>query len=107
MTLKDRIAADLESVFYNTDEFAVAAEYTPASGTKRDIRVVADYGDGDEYRGADSYGVRCTMRIRTSEVAQPARSDRVTINGVSWIVIGADPSDDGLEWIVQANKVTK
>lgn len=105
-TFRDRLRLDLGDVFYKEDEFAVTATYTPATGTEKNINVIATYGDGDEYKGADSYGVRCTLRLKASDIAQPARSDEMTIGTVRWIVTGAELNEDGLEWVVQANKVT-
>jgi len=109
MTLKTQMTTDLGATFYNPDEFATEITYTvvgTSPDTSLSIRAVIDYGQGDEYRGADSYGVRATMRVKASDVSQPARSDEVTIGTERWIVIGADPNEDGLEWIVQINKVT-
>lgn len=106
MTLKTQITTDLGAVFYNDAEFAVSITYTPAAGSALTIPAIVDTGQGDEYRGADSYGVRATIRVKASDIAQPARSDELTIGTGRWIVIGADPNEDGLEWIIQANKVT-
>ena len=105
-TFRDRLRLDLGDVFYKEDEYAVTATYTPATGTEKNINVIQTCGEGDQHKGADSYGVRCTLRVKVSDVAQPARSDEVTIGAVRWIVIGAELNEDGLEWIVQANKVT-
>lgn len=105
-TFRDRLRLDLGDVFYKEDEYAVTATYTAASGVEKNINVIATYGEGDQYKGSDSYGVRCTMRLKASDVAQPARSDEVTIGTQRWIVIGAELGEDGLEWIVQANKVS-
>lgn len=106
MTLKTQIAADLGAVFYNEDEHAVEVTYTPAAGAAKPLIAIVNRGEGDEYKGADSYGVRATMRVMVSDIAQPVRSDEVTIGTERWIVIGADPNESGDEWIVQINKVT-
>jgi hypothetical protein len=102
----DQLDKDLDAVFYNADEFARSVTYMPASGGAKAIDAIVTYGEGDQYKGADSYGVRATLRVKASDIVQPARSDEVTIGTDRWIVIGADPNDDGREWIVQANKVT-
>jgi len=106
MTLKTQMTTDLGAVFYNGDEHATEITYTPAAGSPSTILAIVNRGEGDEYKGADAYGVRCTMRLKASDVAQPARSDEVTIGTERWIVIGAEMGEDGLEWIVQANRVT-
>jgi len=107
MTLKDQMAADLAAIFYNTDDFAESVTYTPADATPaKTISAIIDYGQGDEYKGADSYGVRAVIRVQASEIAQPARKDEVTIGTDTWVVIGADLIADGLEWIIEVNKVT-
>jgi di/tripeptidase len=103
-TFAEDVAAMTEDLYA---EFAEPITYTPADATPaRTIKAIIDYGSGDEYKGADSYGIRATMRVQASELEQLARKDEFTIDGATWVVIGADLSADGLEWIISINKVS-
>jgi len=107
-TFKEQMADDLD-VFYNTDEFAVEAEYTPkATGVSSDIKVIVDEGDVENNHGMHDDGfehvLTCerdarsvfgnfmtrnviTVRIRVSDVAAPAVYDEIKIDGSVFRVV--------------------
>ena len=114
-TFKDQMAADLD-VFYNTDEFAVDAEYTPkATGVAVQVKVIVDEGDIDNYHGRQGDGfehiLTCqrdvrsgfnnrsisnassitrtviTVRVRAADVPVPDVYDEITIAGAVYRVV--------------------
>lgn len=94
------------AIFDSTAGLAVAGTYRPAAGgADVAVRAIISRGQGDEYRGSDTYGVRAVVRILVSEVAAVHPKDLIIIAGESWRVIGADKSSDGMVWIIEANKV--
>jgi hypothetical protein len=103
MTFAEDAAAMTEELYA---EFSETVTYKPVGAEAKSANAIIEYGKGDEYKGADSYGVRAIMRVCLSEIAQPGRKDEVTIGTDIWVVIGADRSSDGLEWIVEINKIT-
>jgi hypothetical protein len=104
-TLKEQIAADL-AVFYDTNlGFAESVAYYPREGNPKSVPVIIDYGMGYEYRGSDDYGITATARIRVSDLASPLKMDTVVITGTDWAVIDAKKSVDGLEWVIQLNRI--
>jgi hypothetical protein len=107
MSFEDMIKNDLDNIFYNTSMgFAKTITYTPDGQWPVSIPAIISYGKNSELRGTDGYGVRATMRVRVSDISQPVKKDQVTINGANWIVLDADLSSDGLEWIISINKVS-
>ena len=107
-TLKEHMSNDL-SVFYDTDEFAVDAAYTPKStGVAAQVKVIVDEGvvendDGmqsddfehvltcerDTRSGFGSFIARSviTVRIRVADVAVPAVYDEIEIDGSIFRVV--------------------
>jgi len=107
-TLKEHMSNDL-SVFYDTDEFAVDAQYTPkATGVAVQVKVIVDEGvvendDGmqsddfehiltcerDTRSGFGSFITRSviTVRVRVSDVAVPAVYDEIDIDGSVFRVV--------------------
>jgi hypothetical protein len=103
-TLAEDVAIMTDELY---DEFAESVTYTPADATPaKTIQAIINYGAGDSHKGADSYGIRATLRVRVSEIAQSHKKDEVTIGGATWMVIGADLNADSLEWICDINKVS-
>lgn len=75
----------------------------------KDVPAIISYGKGDQYKGADSYGVKATLRIQAQGeqgVETVTKKTVIAIGAEIWGVIGVDKSPSGLEWIVQVNKVT-
>jgi hypothetical protein len=106
MTLATDIAdiyADLLAAGLMTETVMVTTGLTVNTCT-----AIIRYGKGDEYKGADGYGVNATLRIQAQGddgVTSVTGKTVITIGTTTWRVIGADKSSTGLEWTIQANKV--
>lgn len=107
-SLKEQMTADLD-VFYNTDEFAVDAQYTPKStGVAAQVKVIVDGGVVENDSGMQSddfeHVLTCerdtrsvfgsfitrsviTVRLRVSDVAVPAVYDEIAIDGSIFRVV--------------------
>jgi hypothetical protein len=100
MTLKTQIAADLPSVFFNTDDFADAATYTPVSGDAVSCSVFVDH---DVLIQADGYDATyatlgTTITALVADVGTVNRLDTFLVDGTTYTVQRVDQfSDDGLE----------
>lgn len=103
---KDQLAADLESVFYNDDDFAEAISYTPYGGTAKNVKALVDYGEGEQYQGSGAYDVRAALFVRVADLAAVTNKDTVVIDGQTWGVVGAEKINDGLEWRIELNRDT-
>jgi hypothetical protein len=104
-TLNEQLADDL-AVFYDTElGFAESAAYYPRGGSPKTVPVIVDSGKGDDYKGADAFGVSAALRIRVSDVTAPEADDEVRIEGETWKVLYADLSADSLEWIVTIDRL--
>ncbi|SDU38348.1 head-tail joining protein [Desulfobacula phenolica] len=105
----DQLQADLDSVFFNTDEFAQTVVYTPkATGVGTSIAALVDYGvqdnnghgkKGDGYtwtvvcqrnlRSAFDHGRTrdvVTVEFKASDVPDPHYLDTIEIDGAVWTV---------------------
>lgn len=110
MTLKEQIAADLNTIFFNTGEFAETVTYTPVVGAAKVIKAVVTYGDGDGLNGADAFNVVASMEIMADAangIAQPAAGDRVSIGATDWVVGFAALIDDGLVWQCSISRLNR
>lgn len=99
MAFSDQIITDLDQVFYNTDEFAEAATYTPRVGSPSAVTVIRN--DQDATLNPEAPGDRAEIRIRTSELTIPNVGDRITMGGETWQVIeiiGGGPREN--EWFL-------
>ncbi len=112
MPLADRIQTDLETVFFNTDEFAKTVDYThKSSGVVKTIKAIVNYGaanDGLQHGHgfeSDSYTavLFCERDLRLdfthgntrqsayvtvmlSDIPDPEYRDTIEIDGVTWRV---------------------
>ena len=97
MTFKDQLATDLETVFFNADEFAISANY---NGT--DILAI----EADSFLTSTGIpGVTQPIRsimVRQADVATVKVGDKVVIDGQTWHV-GPGPALDGGVWTVTLN----
>jgi hypothetical protein len=106
MTLATDIAAmyaDLLAAGLMTETVTVTTGLTVNSCT-----AIIRYGKGDEYKGADGYGINAMLRIQaqgSEGVASVTGKTVITIGSATWRVVNADKSATGLEWIIQVNKV--
>lgn len=110
-SLADQITSDLETVFFNTDEFAKTVIYTPvSSGVSKTIRAIINYGDADGLQHghtltSDSYTVvlfcerefrpdfsnsntrqTAYVMFRLSDIPTPEYRDTINIDGITWKV---------------------
>lgn len=99
MTLATDITSDLDDVFYNTDEFATAATYTPSGGSAVSVSVIkveANPAIMDPPPPDDTL----IIRVRESEVASPARGDSFVIDSTTYYLLenlgGAGPGEQHL-----------
>jgi len=100
-TFQQQIAADLAAVFYNTDEFAAAAVYTPGAGDAVDpcpVLVEHDVllqADGYE-AGVATLGTTVTARV--SDVGTLNRGDTFLVGDTTYTVQRIERySQDGRE----------
>lgn len=107
-SFKDQLAADLEAVFYNDEDFAESVSYTPHGGTAKTVKKLVTYGEGDEagqeWRVPDTYGVNATIQVMTFGeygLATVTNQDKLQIEGRTWCVVGAHKINDGLEWLIE------
>ena len=85
MTLKDQIAADVQTVFLNTDEFAEKIIYNGKSIAGLVFRGDAP-GKGNVLT-TDGQSDQCILRVAIDDVPSPKVGDRVTDEtGKKWIV---------------------
>jgi len=96
MTLKSYLTGDLDT-FYNTDELADTVIY---SG--EEITAVLDYEEdlGDEGASKEAGAL---LRIRVSDVSNPAYRDTVVIGSTTWTVMKV-VSGDGYEWVLRISR---
>ena len=87
-TFKDQVDADRDNLFLNTDEFAVAVNYTAPDGTVTAITLIPD-----EQVGALDDKENMTFNISTDALL-PVRGGRITYDGSDWTVV--DIRSDGL-----------
>jgi hypothetical protein len=81
MTLKTDMIADLDNVFFNTDEFAVAAIYTPTGGTATSIKVLF-HDEYDELSGVENY--RYWIEAKTSDMPAAKIDEPIVIEGITY-----------------------
>jgi hypothetical protein len=100
MTLKTVMAADLGTVFFNTNDFADAATYTPTTGDPVPCSVIIDHNalvqaDGYEI-GVTTLGT--TIKAQVSDVGTVARGETFLVDGTTYTVQRIENySEDGLE----------
>ena len=80
-TFKEQMAEDLVSVFYNTDEFAYPAVYTPAAGDTVSCNILVDH---DVLIQADGYDIGMatlgtTITAMVDDVGTVSRGDTFTM----------------------------
>lgn len=93
MTLRATIAADLDDVFFDVDEFAESITYNGAS-----IQAVVEYG---KQRVKDAIVFDAEILVKVSDVPSPTYRDTVVIGGTTFKVLqvtGSQPSGDGFTW---------
>jgi len=107
MTLASQMISDLTTVFFNTDEFAVAGTYTPPSGAAVSIEVLPDYGVGSPMEGMDTLHTSAIFDIMKSDVALVVVGGVIVIGSDTWDVVYAELVDDGLIWRCNVSRRTR
>jgi hypothetical protein len=94
-TASTQFATDL-AVFFDTDDFAIAATLTHA-GAGTSIIVIFD--DAFKVFNAESGGFETSepqALCKASDVSSAIHGDTLTINSIAYKIIGIQPSEDGL-----------
>lgn len=95
MAFSDALTNDL-ATFYNTDEFAVTVTYDGTS-------ITADvmYGDSGKDRdyNKDFSVTKAVLRVKQSDVTNPAYRDTVIIGSNTWYV-QREIQGDGYDWVI-------
>lgn len=89
-TLKHQMLDDL-SAFFNTDEFAASATYTPAGGAATAIKVLFDKEDGAAF-GME--GTRLSCLAKTTDVSAAKPKDTMVIGGVTYKILNPPRHDE-------------
>lgn len=97
--LQDTMHTDLFNTFFNTDEFAVLAVYTHASGESAQYKGLFDEDTDIVTFGASqpamSVGPTFTMTLNAC-VRRPVENDRMTIQGRRFQVVSVHPDGAGV-----------
>jgi hypothetical protein len=105
MSLLDQIDDDLTNVFFNTDDFAKAAIWTPSGGSAADIVVIFD----DEYTGTNlGTGELDTaspqVRIKSSTVTSITPGDSIVVDSTTYYVLSVQPDGTGVTLVTLSKK---
>jgi len=96
MTFFEQIESDLGAVFFNVDEFAVSATFTPAGGsTGTDVKVILDHDALVQLEGYET-GVTTlgtVIEARYSDVGKPKSGGTFVIDGTTYTVKGIEACD--------------
>lgn len=86
MTLKDQMASDLSDVFFDTDDFADVAVYSPPTGSDVACSVVLEHNVELQSTGMESQVTVYTTVIESmiSEVGIPAIGGTFTVSGTEY-----------------------
>lgn len=87
MSFKDQLTADLDAVFFNTEEFAETATY---NGTA----ISAIWDDGANLaRISEGVEAEAVIEVKASDVPAPVLRDIVIRNGVTYRVLRVTKGD--------------
>ena len=98
MTFKEQIATDLETVFFNADEFAISATYNDTDI----LGIEADSFHTSTGIPGVTQPIRSIMVLQ-ADVANVKVGDKVVIDEQTWHV-GPGPALDGGVWTVTLNR---
>lgn len=87
MTLKAQMLVDVESVFFNTDEFAADATYTPRDGDAVLITIMKESSDQTIMVGYNPASDSMVINVMASEVPTPQRGDVFVVDSESWYLV--------------------
>lgn len=87
MTLKSLMVSDLDSVFFNTNEFADSAVYNSKDGaiSNKAIKIIIDYNVNPQ---ATEYGTAemATIHVKRSDVSRPEIYDTIIFDEIEFVV---------------------
>ena len=86
MTLKADMLTDLDDVFFDTDESAEAAAYTPSGGEAVSISIIPDEQDPSIMSDAPP-GDEIIVCVKVSDVSNPQRGDTLTLESETWYLV--------------------
>lgn len=83
---RDMLAADLDAVFFNVNEFAELITYTPNGGAAKYINIVPAAEDLAGQTPAPP-GDTMVIMAKYSDIASPGRGDTFILNTVTWYFV--------------------
>jgi len=104
MTFRTAAAADLTSVFFNSDEFAEEIVYTPNGDEAATIQAILSEEDPALQSPAPP-GDTMIVLAKYADISSPGRGDAFTINGEDWhfVEIVAGGRGEGI-WHIRASR---
>ena len=97
--MADVFTEDL-TVFFNTDDFAIAATYTPNGGSPSTVNVIFDRAFLSRL---DINSTNPVALARASDISAVAANgqDQIVISGITYRIKDAQPQDDGATVLLQ------
>jgi len=86
MSLKTDMLADLDDVFFNTNEFAETVTYTPYGGTAGSIAAIPEDID-PSIMDVPPAGDSMLLTVKVSDVPNPLRGDTFLIGTETWHLV--------------------
>lgn len=86
VTFKMQLAADLTEVFFNSDEFAEEAVYTPYGGVAKAVDLILSQEDPAIQTPAPP-GDTMVVLAKFADIALPGRGDTFLINAETWFFV--------------------
>lgn len=87
MSFESQMIDDIESVFFETAEFATEATYTPSGGDAVSITIIKEESDEAIMSGYSPASDSMIFNVMVSEVASPTRGDVFAIDFESWYLV--------------------
>lgn len=83
--------------FFNTDDFAVAATYTPDGGSPSTVNGIFDDEYFDEVGGSVGIeGSQPRFTCKLADVAAVEQGDALTVSGVSYLIVNVQKDGTGI-----------
>jgi hypothetical protein len=103
MTFKTQLATDLDEAFFKTDDFSVAATWTPAGESAQTVngnfdRPYVDVEIGETIVQEYQPQFMCQSSDLTSP-AQIAEGDTMVIDGTTYVVVSEEQDGNGVSLI--------
>ncbi|WP_196600102.1 head-tail joining protein [Pectinatus frisingensis] len=99
MTLKGDMLADVDSVFFNSDEMAETITYT-SDGTDKNISALIEIGtsSGEKWnlKERDRSYSDATFTIKQSDIPKPHAGDKILYNGKKYTFVTIDQYINGM-----------